>query len=472
MADFQLFGLNPAGHHMMNVFLHAANSLLLFLLLLRITGRHWQSAFVGALFALHPLHVESVAWVAERKDVLSTLFWLLTIRAYASYVSRPVFLRYVMILLLFSLGLMAKPMLVTLPFVLLLLDFWPLGRWQPFSDGIPATDQRRTLSPFRLVLEKVPFLVLAFISSVITYLVQHKDGAVVSLTLVPIQLRVENAFVSYVRYLGNMIWPSRLAVFYPFRFDLPLWQVAGSVLLLVVVTLLLLRQWRRYPYLIVGWFWYLITLVPVIGFVQVGSQSMADRYTYVPLIGLFIVFAWGAPELLKGCRWRQSILTASAAGILTALALCTYRQLGHWQDSITLYKHSISVTSANRFILDNLASAFLERGRLDEAIEQCNFALKIDPDDYLAHFILGLIYDRQGKTSAAIYHYGEAVRIKPGYIEALNNLGRDLAIAGEYEKARACFLAVLKFDPGNPNARYNLNFIEQRIGHWGLRGRS
>ena len=464
MADCQLFGLDPAGHHLISVLLHTANSLLLFLLLLRVTGRHWQSAFVSALFALHPLHVESVAWVAERKDVLSTLFWLLTMLAYAGYVSRPVLRRYLSTLLLFSLGLMAKPMLVTLPLVLLLLDFWPLGRWQPATIGILPADQPRSTVLYRLVLEKVPFLVLSFVSSVITYLVQHKDGAVVTLTLVPIRLRIENAFVSYVRYLGKMIWPTRLAIFYPFQFNLPLWQVAGSILLLVVVALLELRQWRNYPYLTVGWFWYLITLVPVIGFVQVGSQSMADRYTYVPLIGIFIALAWGVPEFLKDCRWRVGILTMSAAIILTVFALVTYKQLGYWQDSITLYNHSLMVTPPNRFLQDNLASAYLQRGSLDEAIEQGKVALKLDTDDFTAHFIMGLVYDKKGETPAAIYHYSEAVRIKPAYIVALNNLGRDLAIAGDYEKARACFIEVLRLDPDDRNARYNLNFIAGKVG--------
>lgn len=463
MTDCQLFGLDPAGHHLVSVLLHAANSLLLFFLLFRITGRYWQSAFVSALFALHPLHVESVAWVAERKDVLSTLFWLLTILAYAGYVSRPVPRRYLLTLLLFSLGLMAKPMLVTLPLVLLLLDFWPLGRWQPSVDGNSPVGQHRSPVPYQFLLEKVPFLFLAIISSIITYLVQHKDSAVVTLTLVPLRLRIENAIVSYVRYLGKMLWPSRLAVFYPYQFNLPLWQVAGFSLLLIVVTLLVLRHRRNCPYLSVGWFWYLITLVPVIGFVQVGSQSMADRYTYVPLIGIFIALVWGVPELLKDCRWRVGILTMAAAIILTVFALVTYKQLGYWQDSITLYNHSLLVTPANTFLQDNLASAYLQKGLLDEAIEHGNLALRIDPGDFKAHFIIGLVYDKKGETPAAIYHYSEAVRIKPAYIVALNNLGRDLAIAGDYEKARAYFLEVLKFDPGNQNAQYNMNYIDGKV---------
>ena len=461
MADSQLFGLNPAGHHLMNVLFHGANTLLLFHLLFRLTGCHWKSAFVSAIFALHPLHVESVAWVSERKDVLSTLFWLLAIWAYVRYVERRDPLRYTLTLLFFSAGLMAKPMLVTLPLVLLLLDFWPLGRWQRSANVV----DHQSCSPRRLVLEKTPFLFLAFASSFITYHVQQKEGAVASLSLLPVYPRVENAFIAYVQYLSKTIWPSRLAIFYPFKFDLPIWQVAGSILLLACVTLLVWRKRRRYPYLFVGWLWYLITLVPVIGFVKVGSQSMADRYTYLPLIGIFIAIAWYFPALFKELRLRGDILAVTAAIILTLYALCAYKQLGYWQNSITLYNHSVSVTSPNSFILDNLASAYLERGRLDEAIEQSKLALTIDPNDYKAHFILGLVYDRQGKTSDALVHYSESVRIKPDYIEALNNLGRILTLQGNYDKALDCFSAILNLDPDNQNAQYNLKFVEQRLEH-------
>ncbi len=465
MADCQLFGLNTFWHHLMNVMLHALNAVLLFLTLRHLTGSFWRSAFVAALFALHPLHVESVAWVAERKDLLSSLFWFLTMLAYAAYTKRPAPLRYLLVLTLFSLGLMAKPMLVTLPFVLFLLDYWPLGRWNPIPEDHGTTAQQpRPIPNSRLVLEKVPLILLAATSSTITYLAQQKAGAVQSLTRTPLLLRVENAFIAYVRYLGKTIWPTDLAIIYPMEQYLPFWQVACSVLLLLGITLLVVRLGQRHPYGVVGWFWFLGTLVPVIGIVKVGSQSMADRYTYVPLIGLFIIFAWSAPELLQKFRQKKLIMAAAGTAILATLCMCTWRQLEYWQNNITLYRHSISATQPNTIIHNNLGSALYQQGRLDEAIEQDIASLKIDPNNELAHFNLGLVYSRQGYTGLAINQYSEVVRINPDNIKALTNLGSALAMLGNNKMAMDCFEKAARIDSGNLNILKNLDIIRQKTG--------
>lgn len=300
MLDCRFYGMSPGGHHLTNLLFHIANTLLLFFVLRRMTGALWQSAFVAALFALHPLHVESVAWVAERKDVLSTLFWMLTIWGYVRYVERPGIPRYLPALLFFSLGLMSKPMLITLPFVLLLLDYWPLGRFQFRGSGGNHANQR--LFSLRLVWEKTPFFVLAAASSIVTYLVQKSGGAMGGMDLLPLNTRIANVLVSYVGYITKMIWPFRLAVFYPHPVPLPVWQVGGASLLLVAISFLVIKGIRHRPYLAVGWLWYIGTLVPVIGLVQVGEQAMADRYTYVTLIGIFMIIAWGVPDFLA--RWR------------------------------------------------------------------------------------------------------------------------------------------------------------------------
>ncbi len=332
MVDVQLFGLQPGWHHLTNLLFHLASTLLLFLVLHRMTKALWQSAFVAALFALHPLHVQSVAWVAERKDVLSTFFWMLTMGTYASYVAKPGLKRYLTLLLCFALGLMAKPMLVTLPFVLLLLDYWPLQRLEqkrPPQEGL--SKDKSTTSPVRipvqpvghwplirpLLIEKIPLFALAALSSIVTYLVQHHGGAVQSLETFPPGVRMANAFVSYITYMVKMLWPTNLAVFYPYPTSWPLWQVLGSAALLITITVLVIRGAKKRPYAAVGWFWYVGTLVPVIGVVQVGRQALADRYTYIPLVGLFIIVAWAVPELLKKWPYRkETLITLSALCLL------------------------------------------------------------------------------------------------------------------------------------------------------------
>lgn len=494
MMDCQLFGMNPKGHHLVSALLHAANTALLFLFLCRMTGAKWQSAFVAALFALHPLHVESVAWVSERKDVLSTLFGFLTILAYARYVERPSLLRYLTALIAFVLGLMAKPMLVTLPFVLLLLDYWPLGRWPESS----IEGRSPSPPPLKLLLEKAPFFFLAAVSSVATFLVQQKGGSVLPLAKLPLLQRIENAIVSYVRYIGKTLWPSDLAVYYPFPENLPGWQVAGSLLVLIGFLLLALWQARRRPYLIVGLLWFLGTLVPVIGLVQVGVQSMADRYTYVPLIGLFLIIGWGIPELFQGWRQRRVFLPIAAAGCLAGLTVCTWQQIGYWQNSAKLFRHAIAVTTANSLVCDKLGLAFLEQGRFDEAIDQFNAALKYQPNNALtynnlgiaykdkgmideaienfqiatklmpkhveAYFNLGNAYQKKGWFDKAIANYQNAIRLRPEYAEAFNNLGNTYYMEGSVDKAIECFQITLKLNPYVADAHFNLGNIYLRKG--------
>ncbi len=481
MLDCQLYGLNPSGHHLTNLVFHIASTLLLFLVLERMTGALWRSSFVAALFALHPLHVESVAWVAERKDVLSTFFWMLTMWTYVHYVERPGFNRYLLVLLFFILGLLSKPMLVTLPFVLLLLDYWPLGRFQfGQSSGDHKSNTSRSMNsghqksiPLRSVREKAPFFVLSAVSSILTIFAQQIGGAVKSLEYYPLESRIANALVSYVSYIVKMIWPNQLAVLYPYQEMLPIWKVVGSGLLLVCASLLVMRAARKLPFLIVGWFWYLGTLIPVIGLVQVGSQAMADRYTYVPLIGLFIMIVWSVPDIWVGWRYRRVVLSISAGLLLSLLVIITRLQVNHWQNSIMLYEHSLAVTSNNFIIHNNLGLALVEQRKIQEAIAHFTEALRIQPDDAEAHYSLGLALAGQRKIQEAIAHFAEALRIKPDYAEAHNGLGVTLVWQGKIQEAIAHFAEALRIQPDNAKAHYNLGIalaeqgkIQEAIIHY------
>ena len=346
MLDSHVYGMNSGRHHLTNLLFHIANTLLMFMVFRKMTDSLWQSGFVAGLFALHPLHVESVAWVSERKDVLSTFFWMLTKWSYIWYVEHPVVRRYILVVLFFALGLMSKPMLVTLPFVLLLLDFYPLNRFQfQQSDG-SANAQQKSIA-LRLILEKTPLFVLVAMSSAITFYAQKHGGAVASLKVIPLKARVANALVSYANYIGKMVYPSKLTVLYPHPGMLPWWKIAGACFLLVSISFLAIRVVKQSPYFAMGWLWYLGTLVPVIGLVQVGSQSMADRYTYVPLIGIFIIIAWGIPELVAQWRYRKIWLATLATVILTILMAMTWKQVGYWKNSITLFEHTLKVTTNN-----------------------------------------------------------------------------------------------------------------------------
>ena len=481
MLDCELYGLNPGGHHLTNLLIHIVNTLLLFLVLKRMTGARWRSSFVAVLFALHPLHVESVAWVSERKDVLSTFFWILTMGAYFRYVNSPRFHRYLLVLLCFAMGLLSKPMLVTLPFVLLLLDYWPLGRFRLGELGsncnvstqkpLKLSDQR--LSIRQLILEKTPFFVLSAVASILTFVAQQSGGTVKSLKFFPLEARIANALVSYVSYIGKMIWPSRLGFFYPYPDRVPIWQITGAVLLLGSISFLVIRASYKRRYLGTGWLWYLGTLVPVIGLVQVGLQSMADRYTYVPLIGLFIMIVWGTHDILKGWRHRNTAFAVSAGLLISILAIVTWAQVQHWQNSITLFKHTVDVTSENSLMHYDLGVVMLRQGRYSDAITHLSESLRIEPDDADAHNNLGIALVRQGKIQEAMVHYAEALRIKPDFAGTHNNLGVALARQGKIQEAIVHYAEALRIKPDFAEAYGNIGNslaqqgrIEEAIAHY------
>jgi tetratricopeptide (TPR) repeat protein len=454
MTDVQLYGMSPSGHHLTNVAIHTLSALLLFLLFLRLSGGLWQSAFVAFLFALHPLHVESVAWVAERKDVLSGLFWFLTLIFYAEYVERRKISLYILALFSFVLGLMSKPMLVTLPIVMLLMDFWPLGRFRCGEQG-PGLRQfiNRALP---LIKEKLPFFLCSFFSALITIYAQQKGGAIANLAAAPFQLRFENALVAYVKYIGKTIWPHDLAVLYPFPSSIPLWQVISSLFIMLLVSAAAVWTGRRRPYLAVGWFWFLITLVPVIGLIQVGVQSMADRYSYIPVIGLFIMAAWGVPDLTKGLKHRQGILALLAGTVITASAALTWQQLGYWKDSFSLFQHTLQVTTGNYIIHNNLGNVFADTGNLDTAISEFREAIRIRPNFIEARNSLGLVLVRKGNLDAAIKEYQKALWINPSKQYVHYNLGIALASKGDLDAAIREYQKELEINPNYTKALNNL----------------
>jgi len=468
MGDTELSGSSAAWHHRMNVLYHLLTTKLLFLVLWWMTGGLWQSAFVAALFGVHPLHVESVAWVAERKDVLSTLLWILTMGMYLRYVRRPSVGRYLTVMVLFTLGLMCKPMLVTLPFVLLLLDWWPLGRVTPMDslDSSPRVFSSSKLS--RLAWEKAPLLGLSAVSCAVTFLAQTKGDAVRSLDYIPFGMRVSNAFVSYVIYLGKMVWPSSLAVFYPHpastQAGIPMWEIAGAVLLLAGLSFLALWQGQRRPYLIVGWLWYLGTLVPVIGLVQVGNQAVADRYTYVPLIGLFIAMAWGIPDVFSRGRFQRLVLGLLGGGMVVVLSVVAWSQTGYWRDSVTLFSRALAITQDNWLAWNNLGVTYDKLGQPQQAITYYREALRIKPDFTKAWNNLGVTYDKLGQPQQAITYYREALRIKPDYVDALNNFGAAYDKLGQPQQAITYYEEALRIKPDYADAWYNLGVVYDKLG--------
>ncbi len=459
MADCHLFGLHPGAHHLTSLLFHIFNTLLLFAVFRMMTGDLWSSAFVAALFAFHPLHVESVAWVAERKDVLSAFFWLLTMWSYVRYTRRPGIGRYLPVVLFFALGLMSKPMVVTLPFVLLLLDIWPLGRLR--REGVRG-------QWFRLVWEKIPLLLLSGASSVVTFFVQRGGGAVSSLDAIPLDARAANALLSYISYLVKTIWPYKLAVFYPYPRAVSLVQGLMAGVLLVVISYLVIRAIKRHPYLAVGWLWYLGTLVPVIGLVQVGSQSMADRYTYLPLVGIFVMISWGIPAFFSRWRLPRCGLAVAGSSVLAVLMAVTWVQAGYWKDNISLFRHALDVTTHNYLAHNNLGIALHEQGDTGKAIEQYREVLRIVPRFAKGHVNLGNAFARQGDTTKAVEQYREALRINPDISKAHHNLGVILLQQGDIDGAFLHFRQVLRLDPQNAMALNNIGGILETRG--GLEG--
>ena len=530
MLDSQLYGPQAAGPHITNLLLHLATTLLLFRLLRQMTGALWRSALVAALFALHPMHVESVAWVSERKDVLSGFFCVLTLLAYAAYVKqspvpspesrvqRPrstvhsppstaspsrftfhVSLPYLLSLLFFALGLMSKPMLVTLPFLLLLLDYWPLKRMKNAVECRKKESEPGTSSLFILrhssfiLLEKLPFFLLAALSSAVTFVVQRSGGAVMPTTELSLSGRIANALVSYVRYVAKLVWPADLACFYPRPEHWPVWQVAGAFLVLAVITALVLRLLTNHGYLAVGWFWYLGTLVPVIGLVQVGEQAIADRYSYLPSIGLFLMVAWGLGDIARLWPRLKPVLAAAAVLGLAGLLLVTRQQVLYWRTSETLFRHTLAVTGDNPWVHCLLADTLADSGNFDEADAQCREALRLkpgfpeiqvlyakvlargkkleqaaavlsevvqqNPADSAAQCALGSVFSQKGDFPAAIQHFRQALSLKPNYSEARFNLASALSQQGDTSGAIDQYRQGLRSQPDFPDGLNNLAWI-------------
>jgi Tfp pilus assembly protein PilF len=463
MLDCQLFGANAGGMHLVNLFLHLVNTFLLFAVLRKMTGALWPSAFVAAAFAIHPMHVESVAWIAERKDILSTFFLLLTLASYAGYVKRPSVYRYILSLVPFAFGLMAKPMLVTLPFLLLLLDYWPLNRISRFN----------WKNIYNLVWEKIPFFVLSVISSVITFLVQRSCGAVTSIDAISLNNRIANAFLSYAEYMAKMFWPRNLAVLYPLHAagSIPFWQAAMCALLLMGISFFVVRLGHSQRYLPVGWFWFLGTLIPVIGIVQVGSQAYADRYTYIPYIGLFIMIAWGLPlllsKLLSAPPQRKIVLGLSMVIVLTTLGICAHLQTSYWKNSFTLFSHTLAVTQNNYAAHNGLGVAYNRLGRGTDAIEAFSQAIQIKPDYAEAHYNLGNAYRKLGRFQDAVEAYKQAIRIKPDDAEIHNNLGVAYRKLGRLQDAVEAYKQAIRIKPDFVMAHYNLGVAYSVTGDKG-----
>ena len=444
MLDCQLYGLKAGWHHCTNVLLHSIAVMLLFVGLLQMTGAFWRSAFVAAVFAIHPLRVESVAWIAERKDVLSGVFFMLTLLAYLYYVRLPRTGRYLMVVFVFACGLMSKPMLVTLPFVLLLLDYWPLDR-------IRGQVSKR-------VLEKIPLIALSAVSSIATLVAQK--GAVGYTEELPVLERFNNAVLSYVLYIWQMLSPVNLAVFYPHPENrLPLWQISSSFLLLICVTAVAIALRKKRPYLITGWLWYLGTLVPVIGLVQVGWQGRADRYTYLPQIGLYIAVTWALTDLTTSWRHRRTILSAAALLTIGLLSWGAWVQTSYWRDSETLFKHALAVTTNNDVAENNLGIVFLQKGQLDEAISLLKSAVDLRPDNSPAHENLAKALLQKGQVADALVHYRKLLELQPDNMEVHNIVGTVLVQQGQIREGVEEWQKVLEIQPDNGNALNNLGWV-------------
>jgi protein O-mannosyl-transferase len=446
--DCTLFGVNPAASHMVNLLLHMTNTVLLFLWLSGSAGFPYRSAFVALAFGIHPLHVESVAWIAERKDVFSTLFWMLTLLAYTWYTRKPGVGRYLAVTVFFSAGLLSKPMLVSLPVLLLLLDWWPLARTEKWS---------------RLVWEKIPLAALAALSAAATIWAQRQGGSLIALDRIPLELRVANAIVSYVRYIGKTSWPVNLAAFYPFPQVIPMWAVAGSAAVLILVTWFVLGARERQPWLAAGWGWYLLTLLPVIGLVQVGLQSMADRYMYVPLIGLLIAVAWEAASVPR--------IQVVGVAVLAIWAALSWRQAHVWKDGMTLFTHAVEVTDDNFVAHDNLGVELDRFGRSDEALAQYRETLRIKPGDRngeqnlaQASFAKGQRLLEQGNLEGALAAFQEGLRYRPQNALAQMSFGVTLARLGRAAAAKKALEDSVSADPSNADAHYDLGLVQQALG--------
>ena len=467
MLNYQLHGLQPGGYHLTNVLLHTLSAILLFLVMRRMTGFTWRSAFVAAVFAIHPLRVESVAWVAERKDVLSGLFFMLTLWAYTRYVqdARSA-VRYLVVLALFALGLLCKPSIVTLPFVMLLLDYWPLRR---FGNGTTAggklANRRGGFSVFaRLVVEKTPFFALSAAASVIAPIAEGKT-MMISLAGVPLLARMSHPIMTYSIYLRQLFYPAGLALYYPLSFrDFSVWKLIPAVALLVIISAVAFAAWRKRPYLLVGWLWYLGMLVPMIGIMQVGGFAHADRFTYLPMIGLSIALTWTLADLCAGWRHRRAVLGGGATAILIALMFCARTQVSYWQNSESVWTRTLACTSDNSVAHNNLGAALTKKGQLDEAIRQYQEAIRLDPVDANFRNNFGATLDKKNQLDEAIRQYREAIRLKPDFADGYYNLGAALTKKGQLDEAIRQFHEAIRLKPDFAEARNNFGATLDKKG--------
>ncbi len=502
MLDYEVHGFRPGGYHWTNVLFHLASALLLFLVLDRMTGALWKSAFVAALFALHPLQVEPVAWVSQRKDMLSAFFMMLTLFAYVRHAEKPGIIRYLSVVFFYALGLMSKPMIVTLPFAMLLLDYWPLRRFSTAQDvGAERTDggspieRRFTVLPLRrLLYEKLPLIFLAVLASLLVFEAERNMGALSSFAALPLADRIANALVSYVLYLWKMIRPSGLAFFYPHPMTTPLWKSIASFFTLAAITVLVLTGRKRRPYLLTGWFWYLGTLLPVIGLIQVGLHGMADRYVYIPIIGLALMIAWGFPDMAGPFRVRRLFVAISAVLVLATFSGTTWFQLGTWRDSKSLFRHALRVTENNFMAHNNLGLTYFSEGRLNEAIREYRTALTIHPnhafiynnlavalihagrydeavsllrqtiswnlDDGKIHRNLGSALFYLGRYAEAAAHYEKATSLGPAKADLYDSLGVALLRLHRYIEAENAFRKAMQIDPQYEAAKKHLGDIK------------
>lgn len=469
MVDVQLWGLNADKHHLTNLFIHIMNVLLLFLVLRSMTGAVWRCAFVASVFALHPVNVDTVAWVAERKNLLSTFFWCLVMLTYLRYTRRPGLTRYLIVLVCFVMGLMAKPMLVTLPFVLILLDYWPLCRLRisQANPGGPIQNVSYGISTFTsflkspIIIDKIPLIIISFISIYIQVFSLHSVSNTISLEKIPLGLRISNALVSYVVYLKMALFPHIFAIYYPFPKVIPFWQPLGALIILFTVSTLVIRSWRARPYLVTGWFWYIGTLIPVIGLMQAGLwPAYADRWAYVPLVGIYIMVTWWFVELLNksiaDIKLRKITLSLSGLMILCILAFLTWEQTGHWKNSNTVFQHAVKVTKNNDIAHVNLSKALISNGDLDTAQKHCTEALRINPTFALAYINMGVIFKKKGLQNESIRYYKKAVQIDPTNWDTYNNLGSILIDLGRNSEAVEQLSKAIALNPECVSAYINM----------------
>ncbi len=454
MFDYQLYGLNPGGYHLTNLILHIFSTLLLFWLFHRMTGAVWKSAFVAAFFALHPLHVESVAWISERKDVLSAFFWMLTLCLYVYYTEKPVIKRYLLVVVSFVCALMSKPMVVTLPVIMMLLDYWPLNRFELKKDN-PVLWQAK---------EKLPFFLLSAVFSIITIYAQHKQTA--KFFYFPLSSRLANAPVSFVTYLEKTFWPHDLAAFYPLSDQIATWQVLATIIMIIVVCAAIIIMIKSRPYLFVGWLWYAITLLPVIGIIRVGDFAMADRYTYLPLIGIGIILGWCIPHLFLHADIYKKILLPAGIATLIILAALSWEQCGYWKNGIELFSHALKVTRNNYLAYNNLGNVLLDEGKIKEAIDQYNNALQIIPSYVLSYNNRGTAYAKLGQYQLAMNDCNEAIRLKPDDFLGYFNRGNIYKKIGQYQRAIEDFNKAILLKPDDSSVYFNRGNTYINLGQY------